>query len=114
MIKLMFIAAMLLGCSTIDMHTPPPEHWPVLEERIERGGFFELQERCKNPWPVLIVAVFACAIPDLVALICLIFALEDDDSHLPHERLHCRGYDHPGGTSLREYYERWMAWRKGK
>lgn len=105
MLKLPLIAASagLVACSSIDRHTPPPPDWPALTIHEHVVSWGEVWERCKpytppGMWPL------ACA--EFRPPRCDIFAVSWVlPSVWEHERLHCAGYDHPGSTAMREWWE---------
>jgi len=89
-------AGLLFGCSTIE-HVKV-EGWPQLKVIEQKVSWPEVIAQCSkytNPifWPP-----FACAEIYVEARECRItYAF---DWTLEHERDHCAGMDHPGGTEI--------------
>lgn len=90
------------GCAifytAIDENTPPPVDWPELKITKHVVSHKEMNAVCSKYGKGWI----ACAVMDLHAKTCDIWMSKD---HMNvyiewHEEMHCKGYDHPGGTTI--------------
>ena len=106
-------AALLPACSTIDSHEKV-EGWPqlrIVEHFIPDDA---MRRRCAKYVPL-----------GLMPEACAEFYFDRGECHIwysadfrpqpyvmEHERLHCRGFDHPGGSSLQEALARYNAERR--
>jgi len=108
--KLMFgrIPAALLalgltfGCTTIDMHTPPPPDWPDLEVLEHFVPHATMRDRCAK-YTSWYASAEACMEVNFAAGTCELWFSADFPPQqfiLEHERLHCTGLDHEGGPVL--------------
>jgi hypothetical protein len=111
------VAVMLAGCTMIDAHRPAPADWPPLAVVERRASFLEVQRACKPDMPLmlsLVVGVYlGCARIHFDANLCEVWLLEGaDEATAAHERMHCAGYDHIGGTVLRDGWSEHKRRRK--
>ena len=105
-----FIA--LTGCTTINMHTPPPADWPALtvhERTVSTAGMIA---KCYPAMPLahkLIVSLpIACAWIRFDEGTCTIYLTDwTPTSALEHEYEHCAGRDHEGESNLRDAWTRY-------
>ena len=89
-------ASLLIGCSTIQ-HVPV-EGWPVLKVIENKVSWPEVIAQCSKYVSPIFWPPFACAEIYVEARECRItYAF---DWTLEHERDHCAGMDHPGGTEI--------------
>jgi plasmid maintenance system antidote protein VapI/uncharacterized protein YceK len=101
---------LLGGCSTIDTHNAPPRDWPELAIFEHRVDAATMHERCAKYVGFLMIPL-ACAEVNFVARRCDIWLTEHPwPAVVEHERLHCRGYDHPGDSAMRDA---WITYRDG-
>lgn len=103
---------LLAGCTAINVHQEPPKDWPKLEISYHKVGFWEMQRHCGTSGPkFLLFQSFGCAWIDFDAMTCRIYyAAQDTESAalvIEHEEEHCRGFDHIGSSTLRDYWENW-------
>lgn len=69
-----------------------------------------LRLHCKvRPWNPVFGGALACTIPDFRAGVCNIYLLSTAAWLIEHETAHCRGYDHPGETTIRDM---WLEFKK--
>ena len=99
------LAVSLSSCSTIDPQNRV-EGWPNLEIVERKVSFGEVQDKCRpfvgwGQWPM------ACATFYFREAQCRIYYAFD--WALPHERQHCKGFDHPGSNDMRAMYRDWKA-----
>lgn len=87
--------------TSIDEHTPPPEGWPTLTVIKHAVSSKEMRDVCSQYGPA--AGIVACAEPDLDAKTCDIWLQKEfPDAYVEwHEEMHCKGYDHPGGTEIK-------------
>jgi hypothetical protein len=100
------------GCGTISHEKV--EGWPKLTVLEHRVADAEVQARCARYVHFGLTPV-ACAEFDFARGACHIWYSADRPATLEvilHERLHCRGYDHPGDTAMRTSLERYRAARR--
>lgn len=92
----------------IDRHAPPDPTWPelrVIEHHVHGG---EVLRQCYRfvSLPMKLVGALpqACAMVYFDRGECHIYVRGDypDAAVLKHERLHCRGFDHIGASTLRD------------
>ena len=110
---LLMIAALaaVSGCaSLIDQHTPPPKDWPQLTVRDNVLGPIDIQRRCYKyvATHIKLLGGFAmgCAEINFDMRTCDIYRAHDAAPDImEHEYAHCRGFGHPGDTTLAD------AWR---
>lgn len=109
-VPLILALALLTGCAVaMDMGNEPAEGWPqlkVVEHHIQHDL---MKARCAKygTWAM------ACAEVDFRAARCDIWYSADfppSPAVQRHERLHCDGFDHEGGSALRDA---WLAYRSG-
>ena len=89
---------LLSGCAAIST-TPPPTDWPKLATTIHAVSSKEMRDVCQPYMPFGSIAE-ACALWNFDAKTCDIWIDRETQSGLEHEKLHCLGYDHAGGTTL--------------
>ena len=107
------LAALAAGCATIDHHEPVAG-WPELRIVEHYVPDAELRSRCAKYVPL-----------GLFPESCAEFYFDRGECHvwynadfrpqpyvMEHERLHCRGYDHAGDTTLRDVLARYNAERR--
>ena len=109
--KALFIIAtlMLSACSTIDAHTPAPSGWPALRIVIVDDPYADKGIEVYCSPSNLFAYHMACAVPDFAQQTCFIYARSRDKWLIDHEKLHCAGYDHPGGSSIRKIMNYWKS-----
>lgn len=103
-----YLAVLLLaGCATanIDAHRPPPSDWPALREQVVKASREEVRQRCIGASRTSYEPA-GCALVYFSKGECIIL---DAGVDMDHERMHCRGYDHPGDSSFRDAWERYKA-----
>lgn len=88
----------LAGCSM--MGHVKTDGWPELKVTETKVDLPVIRERCSKYLSPLMGPALACAEFNLTAGTCQIWYAWD--SHLEHERQHCLGYDHVGGTVMAE------------
>jgi hypothetical protein len=111
------LAATLSGCTIIDAHRGPPEDWPPLAVVERRASFLDVQRACNPDMPLLaslLVGVYlGCARIHFDASLCEVWLLEDADAATAaHERMHCAGFDHIGGSVLRHGWSEYKGRRQ--
>ena len=106
---LILALAFLAGCTFIDNHTPPPAGWPSLRVEIVEDTYGEkgINYYCGPSNPI--VWRIGCAVPDFAQGICFAYVRDMTPWVITHERLHCAGYDHTGGTAIQKIMEYWTA-----
>jgi hypothetical protein len=98
--------ALLVGACTIVGHEKV-EGWPELTVREHHVPHAVMRDKC-SPFVPALMSPEACAIFDLRARTCDIYYSADfppSDAVIRHERLHCAGNDHVGGTYLKQLLE---------
>lgn len=97
-----YLLPLLLSACTTPIEHVAVAGWPVLEVREHVVANTVMRDRCAQYAPVG-VATMGCAEINIPARTCDIFLSADFPSaaNAAHERLHCAGYDHPGGTFLK-------------
>lgn len=100
------VAAPLAGACTIVGHEKV-EGWPTLEIVEHHVPNHVMRDACVKYMPPTF-SPMACAEFDLGRRKCHIWLSADfpSESLLEHERLHCNGYDHVGGTTLKSLMAR--------
>lgn len=93
------VLALLGGGCTVVGHIPTPD-WPALSVTENKVDVATMMEHCSRYTNFLTWPPMACSEFDLHARTCHIWYVWD--IHLEHERLHCAGYDHVGGSTMRE------------
>ncbi len=85
--------------TTIDEHVKPPVDWPQLTMTKHYVSPKEMREACYKYGGA---GVVACAEIDLDKGTCDVWLMKDyPDAYIEwHEEMHCKGYDHPGGTEI--------------
>lgn len=108
--RLLALAAALAmsACTVMNEHQAPDPQWPALQVVEHEVSAIEMLRRCYRfvslPMKLLGAIPFACAEINLVENRCDIWFTADSDPFiLEHERLHCKGYDHHGDTTLRDF-----------
>jgi len=103
---------LLAACSTID-HSPAPSDWPKLKVNEHYVSSREMRNQCvKYTGPG--ESPMACAEIDLDSRKCDIWLDKDFLSSwiIEHERMHCAGHDHIGGTTIQRMMEEYRAGKK--
>jgi hypothetical protein len=97
----LFLALLLSGCTMVGHQRV--EGWPELAVTVHRTDAKGVRDACAafTPW---YADVMACAHWDLRARTCVVYIAHE--SMLEHEMLHCKGYDHVGGQTMRRAVER--------
>lgn len=110
----LFLFFLLSACaSTIDYSNPPSPDFPRLNiiERITVEN--ELKLHCSPPPPGKVL--LGCAEPDFTDGECFIWYYDTPAEWVKkHEHAHCRGYDHPGESTIHDDWKRWKAAHPGK
>ncbi|MGQ0545262.1 MAG: hypothetical protein ACT4P3_08015 [Betaproteobacteria bacterium] len=98
------------GCTTVGHERV--EGWPELAIVEHRVSASQMYSRCRKYVGFGMVPM-ACAEFNLATRRCDVWLV--DGFALPtiveHERLHCRGYDHVGETSMRDFLTRYQAYQ---
>jgi hypothetical protein len=105
------LAFLLLGaCSTVGHERV--EGWPELTIVEHRVSASEMYDRCRK-YVGFGALPMACAEFNLATRRCDIWLIQGfaPRSIVEHERLHCRGHDHVGETSMRDFLARWQAYQ---
>lgn len=103
--KAIFVVLLLSGCATvIDAGRPPPSDWPQLKETVIHTSSRVAKQLCASE---KLDYVDACTIIAFSKNECNIYTTTDDPDVMAHERMHCKGYDHVGSTTLRDAWEKW-------
>ena len=112
---LLCLLALATGCTTIAKHNPPPADFPalrVVEHHVDGLAVIRACYKYVPVWARLLGAIpEGCAEVWFAEGECHIYVRGDypDARVLEHERLHCRGYDHPGGDEIRAAWVRYKA-----
>lgn len=105
----LLLSGAMAGCATtIDMSRPPPPDWPQLEEVVASVPESEVKRVCAS---ANLMVGYACTKVVFPERRCYIYLASADPAVLEHERLHCRGYDHPGEASMRDAWVKWKRLR---
>jgi len=96
--KLILIAVLLSGCTTIDTQV---KDWPELEIRTHELSFFGVQGKCWKYMPLIYKLLGgitkACAEINFDTGTCDIYHLSNPlPEDMDHEVSHCKGGDHDG------------------
>ena len=95
----------LSACAGIDYSKAPPVGWPELDIVVIAQNLKEVQVTCRNDF-LPKVQIRACAQANFSSGICRIFTSNPDNIDLmEHEKAHCRGYDHPYESSIRDGFQ---------
>lgn len=95
------LALALPGCAllftSIDEHTLPPYDWPELTRRSHYVEMDIIRKHCRDTFMPT-----GCAVINLHAKTCdKYFPIGRSSEYVEwHEEMHCKGYDHPGGTTI--------------
>lgn len=100
---------LLTGCSLvfthIDYSNPPPADWPQLKIEEHYADEATVKKMCALDKYAIILG---CAHPEFDLGKCVIWYENGaGDWVKKHEHAHCRGYDHPGSTTMRDAWERY-------
>lgn len=100
---------MLASCGIIpiDIHRPPPTDFPKLVVAIHVVSQQTMLGRCVTP---IARAPLACAAVDFNTMTCNIWYSVDVPPTKEideHERLHCKGYDHIGESTIRDLWQKY-------
>lgn len=109
----MTVLAALAACTAIG-HTPPPADWPKLEVIMHEESVGAMLAHCYPPMSALAKVIgfipLACANINFDRKRCDIWQLPNPvPERVEHERLHCQGYDHVGGSYLADGWAAWKA-----
>ena len=98
------LALLLSGCTVVGHQRV--EGWPALKVALHVVPMNVMRDRCAKYVPPLF-SPDGCAEFDLRAGTCNIWIADgpNNQSHVEHELLHCVGYDHPAGGTLRKALE---------
>ena len=104
--------AVLLGACTFVGHERVDD-WPALKVSLHVVPMNVMRDRCAKYTPPLMNPE-ACAEFDLRAGTCNIWIADgpNNTAQVEHELLHCVGYDHPGGGTLRKALDTYRATEK--
>jgi hypothetical protein len=107
------VAVFLGACSSIGHEKV--EGWPQLEIVEHYVPAQAMRERCRKYVGFGSVPL-ACAEWNLATRRCDIWLSESFAPRgiVEHERLHCRGYDHVGATTMRDFLARYQAASAGE
>jgi hypothetical protein len=103
--------SLLSSCTIIDIHTPPPEDFPSLKVAVNYVPHHQMRDICSKYVPAF-MSPDACMEWDFNAKTCTIWLSKDFPPHssvVEHEKLHCKGYDHIGDSTLRDA---WTTYKK--
>ena len=94
---------LLVGCTTIDSHDPPPLDFPSLKVVSHYG---KMPPECGGGG---LMVNIACTVPDFCSKTCNIYYMVNLSWVKEHEELHCKGYDHPkpDWQPMRTSWENW-------
>lgn len=107
------LAGMLGGCATtypMDWDRPPPPDWPKLAENIVDVPVGDIRALCVSKG---VGSHDACTTFIFEKRVCNIYTSTREAAAMKHERGHCRGYDHPGDSKVRNAWATYKA-RGGK
>jgi uncharacterized protein YceK len=99
------------GCTSIDRHTDPPSDFPRLEVSVNYVPHHQMRDICSKYIPAF-ASPEACMEWDFSKKTCTIWLSKDFPPHpsvVEHEKLHCKGYDHIGDSTLRDA---WTTYKK--
>lgn len=108
--------ALLAGCAgmqertrEIDWDRKPPADWPKLAVSTHILTPGAMREACKAVALPLGQHPLACAMVDFCSMTCKTFYTRSsfEPFIIEHEHAHCAGYDHPGASTMRDYWGRW-------
>lgn len=105
------LVALIVACTTIDIHNAPPSDWPKLRVGIVKTGYWAMQTACgTGGLRFLLSQSFACAYINFNDMTCTIYYASDDEyaaMAIEHEEMHCKGHDHIGSGQLRDAWSEW-------
>ena len=103
------------ACTTIDQHKLPDQDFPtlrIIEHHVDGGKVIDAcYKYVPLGWKLLGAVPEGCAEVDFEANTCTIWVRGDYPSKrvLEHERLHCKGYDHPGDDTINKA---WLQYKE--
>lgn len=108
-LALVLLAMVAPACALLGHEKVPG--WPHLEVIEHYVPNAEMRERCAK-YVGFGMSPAACAEFNFAASRCELWFSADfppTQAILEHERLHCQGYDHVGGTTLQGILQRYLA-----
>lgn len=106
------LALLLTGCTTlattIDTSRAPPNDWPQLKVVVVKTDSAEVQRQC---YATTAFVVAGCTTANFLKATCYIYLSTDNAAVIEHEKMHCLGYDHPGESTMRDWWEKWKRSR---
>lgn len=114
-VALPVIAALIAGaCTMIDIARPPASDFPKLAITEHYVSWAVMREKCGKYDPPGMMN-YGCMEYDLIRETCHIWLVAEpppSPDTVAHERLHCRGYDHVGESTLRDAWQAVKEWRQ--
>ncbi len=112
MLLVVVITIWLAACTTIDP-TNKVDGWPTLDTQVHVVDVAVVSQECDKYVPWYEVAV-ACSVFNFDNNTCDIFLpIGYSKGMRVHEESHCKGYDHPGSTYMKDSFNEWKN-TKGK
>ena len=96
----------------MDWGRAPPPDWPQLTERIVTVDAARLKVHCAGIKYEAGATPVDCAFANFGMKTCTVYVLADMPDAIAHARGHCRGYDHPGESTMRDGWAKWKSSRK--
>lgn len=114
MIRPAILAAALAGCTVMDQHSAPPSDWPALVVHEHAVSCTAMVAKCYQylslPMKLMGGLPLGCAEIRFDQGRCDIYTCWMSPADvLAHERLHCRGYDHIGDSTLRDAFQHYKG-----
>jgi hypothetical protein len=96
------VLLLLSGCAItpIDAAHEPPHDWPELKITVHKLD--DLSGVCNLRNAAMLAG---CAVADFNKGTCAVYVRFSSKEVLEHERMHCRGYDHPGESTFRAAWD---------
>ena len=115
-----FSATIILSasaCTTINTDSPPPADFPALVIHEHAVKFGEFWGHCYKyvgwGWRLMGALPSACAEVNFAQNRCDVWYPQDSITAdvREHELEHCRGFDHPGDSTIRSA---WLSWKASR
>ena len=112
--SILALGTVLSACSTLDLFNPPDTDFPKLEVREHAyQDHYDTVIACRAIYQKYKMSppfgLVACAEWSFDKNTCDIYYEKGDEYFRQHELGHCKGYDHPGDTTIRD---EWNLYRK--